>query len=145
MRDGRGAALGPPPSQIPSQGSFGLRVTYQDGIPLKSCGAAQIPRASSVAAPRGVRTNSNSTSLHPVRTGGDGCCCCCCCGLQACSSYRHYLLIPPFSASQCVAVSAVVLPPVPADAQNLTGQSMRSVQKKKTKNKKLTNYNRRMA
>ncbi|KAK5861568.1 hypothetical protein PBY51_022953 [Eleginops maclovinus] len=41
-RDGRGAALAPPPSQIPSQGSVGLRVTNGDGIPVKRCGAAEI-------------------------------------------------------------------------------------------------------
>ncbi len=114
-RDGRGAALGPPPppSQIPSQGSFGLGVTYRDGIPLKSCGAAETPRPSSVAASRGVRINSTSTSLHCVRTGGC-CCCCCCCFRRA----AHTGIASSFSlsASQCAAVSAEVLPPVPADA-----------------------------
>lgn len=109
-------AIGPPlpPSQILSQGSFGLRVTYQDGIPVEeSCGAAETARPSSAAAAlRGVRMNSNTTSLNSVRTGGDGCrscrrcrrCCrCCCCGLQACSSHRLCILIPPLLAL-CIAV-----------------------------------------
>ncbi|KAM7407870.1 hypothetical protein PAMA_003571 [Pampus argenteus] len=144
-RDGRGAAAGPPSSlppppppssQIQSQGSFGLGVTYGDGFP-QSCGAAETARPCWVAACRGVRINSSTTTstitstsfLHSVRTGG------CCCRLQACSSYRHRIIIPPLSsplssspplssASQCAAVSADVLPPAPADAQNLTGQSL---------------------
>lgn len=100
-----------PPSQIQSQGSFGLEVTYRDGIPVK-----KLRRCRDTSALSLLQRCAHKLQQHlPATAAAESS------GVQFTQALHPYFSL---SASQCSYCSQYRRPPTTSDAQmhkNLTG------------------------